>query len=154
MMQNPGIIVKEKGITERGKVRLEWKKELVKMAMEEKYKAYAPYSKFRVGASVLTENGKIYTGINIENASFGATICAERTAIAKAVSNGDLKIEAVAVASDSEELIFPCGICIQVLLEFGKEDTIILCSDSKGNFKEYELRELMPYYFKFQEARD
>lgn len=131
---------------------MDWKKELVKMAVDEKSKAYAPYSKFRVGAAVMTEDDRVYTGINIENASFGATICAERTAIAKAVSNGSLKIKAIAMASDSEELVFPCGICIQVLLEFGKHDTIVLCSDSKGNFKEYELRELMPYYFKFREV--
>lgn len=128
------------------------KKELVKMALEEKKKAYAPYSKFRVGASILTENGKIYTGANVENASFGATICAERTAIAKAVSEGELKIKTVAVAGDSEELTFPCGICLQVILEFSRRNTLILCSDNKGNFKEYELRELMPYYFKFRGA--
>ena len=130
-----------------------WEEELVKTAMEEKTRAYAPYSKFRVGAAVLTENGKIYTGANIENASFGATICAERTAIIKAVSNGDLKIKAIAVSSDSEELIFPCGICRQVLHEFGKHDTIILCSDNKGNFEAYTLGELLPHDFKFLGVR-
>ncbi|NLC69467.1 MAG: cytidine deaminase [Clostridiaceae bacterium] len=133
---------------------MDWKKELVKMALEERNKAYAPYSKFRVGASVMMENGKVYTGVNVENASFGATICAERTAIVKAVSDGELKIKAVAVASDSREQTFPCGICLQVILEFGHDDTLVLCSNNMGDFKEYKLKELMPYYFKFQEARD
>ncbi|NSW91798.1 MAG: cytidine deaminase [Firmicutes bacterium] len=125
-----------------------WKEELVRTAMEEKTKAYVPYSKFRVGAAVLTENDNIYTGVNIENASYGATICAERTAIIKAVSNGEVKIKALAVSSDGEEIIFPCGICRQVLLEFGDCNTIIICSRNNGEFEVYTLGELLPYAFK------
>lgn len=124
------------------------RQELVKIAVESKEKAYAPYSNFRVGAAVLVEDGKVFSGVNVENASFGATCCAERTAVLKAVSEGYREIKAVAIASDSQHYTYPCGICRQVLAEFGKNDMLVICSDSKGNFKEYRLEELLPEAFR------
>lgn len=122
--------------------------ELVKIAVAAKESAYAPYSNFRVGAAVLSESGKIYTGGNIENVSFGATNCAERTAVFKAVSDGERKIIAVAIASDSENFIYPCGICRQVLTEFGDSDTRVICTRKNGDFKVYTLDELLPQAFR------
>jgi len=121
--------------------------ELVKIANEIKNRAYAPYSKFKVGAALITESGKVYTGINIENISFGATNCAERTAVFKAVSEGETKIEAIAIVSDSTDYIYPCGICRQVLSEFGGKNLKIICTNGKGEFKEHTLDELLPNAF-------
>lgn len=121
--------------------------ELAKLAIEAKNKAYAPYSDFRVGAALVTSSGKVFTGVNIENASFGATNCAERTAVFKAVSEGEKEIAALAVAGDSSEITYPCGICRQVLAEFGKEDTKIICCDNNGKYKIYSLEELLPQAF-------
>jgi len=124
-------------------------KELLLLAEEIKKNSYSPYSKFRVGAAVLMKSGKTYQGVNIENASFGATVCAERTAIFKAVSEGERKIEAVAITSDSDELTFPCGICRQVIAEFGDENTRIICANNRGEFKVFKLAELLPNAFIF-----
>lgn len=121
--------------------------ELVKIATEIKDKAYAPYSRFRVGAAAVTSNGNTYTGVNIENSSYGATNCAERTAIFKAVSDGERKIDIIAISSDSDEYIFPCGICRQVLAEFGHNDTKIICSKKNGEFIVFTLEELLPNAF-------
>lgn len=121
--------------------------ELVKIAVAAKEKAYVPYSGFRVGAVVVTEGDKIFDGQNIENASYGATNCAERTAIFKAVSAGERKIKAIAIASDSKDIIYPCGICRQVIAEFGDENTLVICSESDGNFRTYKLGEMFPFAF-------
>ncbi len=120
---------------------------LVKKALEAKEFAYAPYSGFRVGAAVLTSKGSIFTGCNVENVSYGATICAEQTAIVKAVSAGEKEISAIAIACDEEELIFPCGICRQVLNEFKKPETVVVCSNKYGEYREYRIDELLPYAF-------
>lgn len=138
--------LKRKGEKEKENTGLDYKI-LVKKAIDEKSKAYAPYSGFKVGAAVLTESGNIYTGVNIENISFGATNCAERTAIFKAISNGERKIKAIAISSDSEKITFPCGICRQVIFEFGDKDTSIVCSNNDGEFKVYTIEELLPYAF-------
>jgi cytidine deaminase len=122
-------------------------KELVKIASEVKNNAYAPYSGFNVGAVVITDTGNIYTGINIENASYGATNCAERTAVFKAVSNGERKIDIVAISSESDDYIFPCGICRQVLVEFGHNNTKIICSKKNGDYIVFTLEELLPHAF-------
>jgi len=127
--------------------------ELIKMAEEAMQKAYAPYSGFRVGAAVLSGNGRVYTGANIENASYGATCCAERVAIFKAVSEGEKGIQAVAVASSSEETVFPCGICRQVMAEFGDAEMKILCGKTKGEYEVYTLRELLPHSFGLDRAK-
>lgn len=121
--------------------------ELVSMALKAQQQAYVPYSHFHVGAAVLADNGRIYTGCNIENASFGATICAERTAIAKAVSDGARRILAVAVSSDSEGPTQPCGICRQVLSEFCSADMPLYLSNRNGEYKAFAFQELLPNQF-------
>ena len=108
-------------------------------------KAYAPYSKFRVGAALMTEDGSVYTGCNVENASYGATCCAERVAIFKAVSDGKRDFTAIAVMSDSHKFTFPCGICLQVMVEF-KIPTVIV-ADRSGGTAQYKLNDLLPYAF-------
>lgn len=122
--------------------------ELINKAYEAMEKAYAPYSRFLVGAALITEEGKIFTGCNIENASYGVAICAERTAIAKAVSEGYTKIKKIAVVASTHEATYPCGICRQVLSEFMDNNGIILTSDEKKGIQEYSLEELLPYSFK------
>ncbi|NLD50046.1 MAG: cytidine deaminase [Clostridiaceae bacterium] len=121
--------------------------QLVKVASDIRKNSYSPYSKYKVGAALIAGSGKVYTGVNIENVSFGATNCAERTAIFKAVSEGEKKISAIAVASDSDDLIFPCGICRQVLAEFGDKNTKVICSSNNGTFKVFKLGELLPNAF-------
>lgn len=120
---------------------------LVKKAIEAKEKAYAPYSGFRVGAAVQTTEGRIYTGCNVENSSYGATICAERTAIVKAVSEGQTEICAIAITSDSDLLTYPCGICRQVISEFMNDNTKVICSDKNGKYKVYEMNDILPHAF-------
>ena len=98
--------------------------ELITKAKSAEQCAHSPYSKIKVGAALLCKNGKIYTGCNVENASYAATICAERTAIAKAISEGERDFEAIAITSTLEE-ITPCGICLQTLTEFAPQIKII-----------------------------
>lgn len=98
---------------------------LVRAAAQARKSAYAPYSRFRVGAAVLTEDGSVYTGANIENASYGLSHCAERVAIHKAVSEGHRKIDTVAVVVNGEEPAMPCGACRQVMAEFGVRRVIV-----------------------------
>ena len=118
---------------------------LVTRALEARERAYAPYTGLRVGAALLTEDGRIYTGVNVENISYGATNCAERTAIFSAIAEGRTSFKAIAVGSDLEKTIYPCGICRQVLAEF--KVPVIIVSDSKGKYRVYRLEELMPSAF-------
>ena len=120
-------------------------KELLEAALAARERAYAPYSKFLVGAAVRAESGKIYTGCNIENASYGLTVCAERNALFSAVGAGERKFTALCVVGDTEEPISPCGACRQVMAEF-KVPCIIL-ANLKGDVKEYTLEELLPLSF-------
>lgn len=120
--------------------------ELVEMARNYRNRAYAPYSGFRVGAAVLTADGLIFGGCNIENASFGATNCAERTAIFKSVSEGHQNIFAVAIAGDGDEYLYPCGICRQVMVEFG-EDILVLLINGQGSIRRASVAELLPHSF-------
>ena len=120
---------------------------LLEKAKEAKKLAYVPYSKFKVGAALLTKSGKIYTGCNVENVSFSPTICAERIAIFKAVSEGEKEFEAIAVISDLDRIVHPCGVCRQVMTEFFKPDTAVICADKDGKFDVLKLRELMPFAF-------
>ena len=119
--------------------------DLIKAAKEAREFSYSPYSKFKVGAAVLTKNGKIYSGCNIENASYGITNCAERTAIFKAVSEGERELEALAVIADTDGPTAPCGACRQVIAEF-KINKIIM-ANLKGDTKIVTLQELLPYSF-------
>ncbi|MGO1368125.1 MAG: cytidine deaminase [Senegalia sp. (in: firmicutes)] len=119
--------------------------ELVKKAIEAKEMAYVPYSKFRVGAALLTDDGKIYKGCNIESASYSPTNCAERTAIFKAVSEGDKNFTAIAVTSDSG-YTFPCGVCRQVMREFSPKLKIYIVKN-ENEYKEFTLEELLPHSF-------
>lgn len=108
---------------DNGKIKIEEK--LMNEAKSVLQNAYSPYSKIKVGAALLASSGKIYTGVNVENASFGATICAERVAVAKAVTEGENSFKAVAIASNTERIV-PCGICRQVLAEFNKDIKLIM----------------------------
>ncbi len=119
---------------------------LIEKAREAMEYAYAPYSNFKVGAALLTESGNIYTGCNIENISFGATNCAERTAVFKAVSEGEKAFKAIAIVSSSGKFTPPCGICRQVLSEFS-EDMDIILADNEDNIKIITLNELIPFSF-------
>lgn len=123
-------------------------KELYRIANDVKENAYAPYSGFRVGAALLTRSGKVYTGVNVENASYGATLCAERGAVAKAVSEGEREFRALAVASSAGEAM-PCGICRQVLMEFAPELRVITGKDEE-HLESYSLQELLPGAFSLQ----
>ena len=121
------------------------KQELLNAALSARERAYAPYSKFLVGAAVLAKSGKIYTGCNIENSSYGLTVCAERNALFSAVGAGEREFTALCVVGDTEAPISPCGACRQVMAEF-KVPRIIL-ANLKDDVKEYTLEELLPYGF-------
>lgn len=127
------------------------KKELCSLAAEAMKKSYSPYSGYKVGAALLCKNGNVFTGCNIENAAYGPTICAERTAIFKAVSEGETDFQMIAVAGGKDGKIEgafpPCGVCRQVMAEFCGEDFIILVATGKDTFKDYSLKELLPEAF-------
>ncbi len=120
--------------------------ELVKAAIAAKEFSYSPYSHFRVGAAILSEDGRVFSGCNIENVSYGATNCAERTAIFKGISEGVKSIKAIAITSDEEDFTYPCGICRQVICEFGRGIDIILVNN-KGETKRSSIEELLPNSF-------
>ena len=123
--------------------------QLVGFAMFMKQAAYAPYSNFRVGAALLGTDGSMHTGCNIENAAYPATMCAERVAAAKAISNGCRKFQAIAVSGDSDEVCVPCGVCLQFLSEFAADDMRVICINKDGSKSEiYTLNELLPHAFK------
>lgn len=119
---------------------------LVAAAKKAKLKAYAPYSNFRVGAAIRTKRGKVYTGCNIENSSYGLTICAERTAIFKAISEGEREFTAIAVASDDTDFCPPCGACRQVLMDLAPDIDFIMLN-RKGDLRIVSLKELFPIPF-------
>ena len=118
--------------------------ELISRAIIAREKAYVPYSNFKVGAALITEDNKIYTGCNIENASYGATNCAERTAVFKAVSDGPIKIKAIAIVGDPEDYTAPCGICRQVILEFASENIEIILAKNEKDYVVKTMEEILP----------
>ena len=128
-------------------------KDLMKKAFEAQKRAYAPYSHFEVGAALLTKEGKVYLGCNIENAAFGAGTCAERTALFSAVNEGEREFEAIAVVGKKQEdeafsLCAPCGVCRQSLREFVDPSSfVVLLGDSVDSFQAYTLEELLPVSF-------
>ncbi|SDF24355.1 cytidine deaminase [Sporolituus thermophilus] len=119
--------------------------ELIAAASKARELAYTPYSRFQVGAALLAKSGRLYLGCNIENASYGLTICAERTAIFKAISEGERDFAALAVIANTNEPVTPCGACRQVMAEFGI-NRVILCT-TNGQRREATLDELLPYAF-------
>ena len=119
---------------------------LIEMAKEAMSHAYAPYSGYKVGAALLCADGTVYQGCNVENASYGATNCAERTAVFKAVSEGYRKFTRIAIAATKEQFCPPCGVCRQVLQEFAPDLEVILVN-CKGETMELTLKELLPYGF-------
>ena len=118
---------------------------LIEKAQEAMENAYVKYSGFKVGAALLTKSGKVYTGCNIENSSFGATICAERVAFAKAISEGEREFEAIAVASSLKGFTYPCGICRQFMSEWGLDVKLITKSGDKVRI--HTIGELLPEAF-------
>lgn len=120
--------------------------ELIARAKEMTLRSYAPYSDYHVGCAILGSDGKIYTGCNVESASYGATLCAERSAIAQAVSSGCRTFQMAAVISDHNEVCYPCGICRQLFYEFS-DDMIILCCSPDGTTERYLISELLPHGF-------
>jgi cytidine deaminase len=120
--------------------------ELIRIALEASRRAYAPYSRFAVGAALRSKDGVIFTGCNIENGSYGLTVCAERVALFKAVSEGVTEFEAMAVVSDSKEIISPCGACRQVLAEFQPELTVIM-SNPRFDKIVMKISDLLPRRF-------
>ncbi len=121
-------------------------KELVEKALAVKNRAYAPYSKFHVGAALLADNGHIYAGCNVENASFGLTSCAERNAIFQAIADGVANFKALAVVSDADDYCVPCGACRQVIVEFAKDIPVIM-ANRQGAYKLSSIEELLPGAF-------
>ena len=118
---------------------------LLDAAEEAATHSYSPYSGFPVGAAVLTAGGNIYSGTNVENASYGATMCAERVAVFKAVSEGEDKILALAVYTSAAAYAYPCGMCLQVLSEFAEDIPVIVAGDA--GMKRFTLSELLPHRF-------
>ena len=121
-------------------------KNLVKRAKLAMKSSYSPYSRFKVGAAVLTQDGTIFSGCNIENSSFSLTLCAERTALFKAISDGATRFKALAIVSDATDFLPPCGACRQVLMELAPGANIIL-TNSKGRTKELTTSALLPVPF-------
>ena len=124
--------------------------ELMKLAVEAREMAYAPYSHFRVGAALLAKSGKVYKGCNVENAAYSPTNCAERTALFKAVSEGEREFTAIAIVGGMEETIAdfcaPCGVCRQVLAEFCDKDFRLILGNP-DNVKAYSFEEILPFAF-------
>jgi cytidine deaminase len=120
--------------------------ELIEAARRARERAFAPYSNFKVGAALQTKDGKIYSGCNVESASYGLTVCAERVAIWKAVSEGEKEFAAIAVVVDTQELTPPCGACRQVIWEFGGDVPVIL-SNLKGETETLKMSKLLPRAF-------
>lgn len=128
--------------------------ELITLAMAQREKAYAPYSGYLVGAAVLTEQERIYSGANVENASYGATVCAERSAIFRAVSEGARKLKAIAIVGGASQqeissYAYPCGVCRQVMREFceNPDQFIVIVAKNVGDYRLYTLNELFPLGF-------
>ncbi len=130
----------------------------IKQLMEEAKvaitKAYVPYSRFKVGAALLTVDGKVYHGCNIENAAYSMTNCAERTAFFKAVSDGDKEFAMLAVIADTEGPVSPCGACRQVISEFCPKDMKVVLTNLKGDIQETTVGDLLPGAFSPEDLND
>lgn len=123
------------------------KQQLIKEAITARDQAYVPYSKFKVGAALITKSGKVYHGCNIENAAYSMTNCAERTAMFKAVSEGDKDFAAIAVVADTKGAVSPCGACRQVIAEFCAPDMPVYLTNLQGDVQETTVSALLPGAF-------
>lgn len=123
-------------------------RELLKLAREAAEKAYAPYSRFQVGAALECADGRVFTGCNVENSALGCTMCAERTAIFKAVSEGQKQFTRIAIYGESADYCMPCGSCRQVMAEFSDGDLELLCANASGGYVSYKLSQLLPHAFR------
>lgn len=130
----------------------DWER-LAEQAMAVQSKAHVPYSEFRVGAALMLKDGTVVTGVNVENATYGATVCAERTAVGTAVATGFKEYRALAVVTDAELPVAPCGICRQVLAEFCEDLPIVMISKN-GDVEYVTLAELLPHRFGSSDFRD
>lgn len=122
-------------------------KKLLDAATTAKNNAYAPYSNFHVGAALMTDSGKIFSGCNVENTSYGLTICAERNAIFNMVANGENKISQILVIGDTNQFLPPCGACRQVMAEFSSNSTSVFMCNKKGEIKKSSMNEILPFSF-------
>ncbi|WP_027407840.1 cytidine deaminase [Anoxybacteroides tepidamans] len=127
---------------------------LIEEAKKAREYAYVPYSQFKVGAALLTKDGKIYRGCNIENAAYSACNCAERTALFKAYSEGDRDFAALAVIADSSRPVPPCGVCRQVISELCPSDMKVILANTKGDVTELTVKELLPAAFSAEDLHD
>ncbi|MEG7333412.1 cytidine deaminase [Bacillus subtilis] len=130
------------------------RQELITEALKARDMAYVPYSKFQVGAALLTKDGKVYRGCNIENAAYSMCNCAERTALFKAVSEGDTEFQMLAVAADTPGPVSPCGACRQVISELCTKDVIVVMTNLQGQIKEMTVEKLLPGAFSSEDLHD
>lgn len=119
---------------------------LIEETIKNKKNSYSPYSNFRVSALIKTKSGKIFKGVNIENAAYSPTICAERSALASAISNGEREFSYIIINGDSKDT-FPCGVCRQFIREFADSDTKIVIANSTDDYKIYTIEDLLPHSF-------
>lgn len=122
-------------------------RDLIQLALSMRDKAYAPYSNFSVGAALESEDGTVYTGCNVENAAYGSSLCAERAALLKAVSEGARRFRRIAIAGSGDEPCWPCGACRQMLCEFSPSLEVLVASNQKGAYEKTSLAALLPYSF-------
>ncbi len=127
-------------------------KKLILQALGARTKAYAPYSKYQVGAALLSAKGRVYPGCNVENASYGGTVCAERVAFFRAIQEGEREFRAIAIVGGHanekiEDFAYPCGICRQVMSEFCREDFLIIVAKDADDYQVHTLGELLPHGF-------
>ena len=142
----------QKGELTMTKLTLEEKQELIRMALAARERAYVPYSDFMVGAALRAEDGRVFTGCNVENAAFTPTSCAERTALFKAVSEGVTKFTDIAVVGSrrgeiNQQITSPCGVCRQALFEFGGPELNVIMAKTPDDFMERSMDELLPFGF-------
>lgn len=120
--------------------------QLIKQALDIKENSYSPYSNFRVASVVKTRTGKVYKGVNIENAAYGPSLCAERSALSSAITDGELEFDYIVINGDSHDT-FPCGVCRQFILEFADKNTKIVIANSEDDYSIYSIDELLPHSF-------
>ena len=123
-------------------------RELLKLEKQDAERAYAPYSRFQVGAALECADGRVFTGCNVENSALGCTMCAERTAIFKAISEGQRQFTRIAIYGESTDYCMPCGSCRQVMAEFSGGDLELLCANASGGYVSYKLSQLLPHAFR------